>query len=649
MQLAVPSLGTFSVRLRHMSARPALLWTVVAVYVLISTLTRLALVVKTGATGQVTLAEVPRIVLTGVVYDVVTSFYLMVPLAVYLAIAPARLLAARAHRLLLYAAFGATVASFVYLGVVEYFFFDEFNARFNFVAFEYLVYPHEVFVNIWNSYPVARALMAAAAVGLGSIVVFRRALDRLAVERGRRKRFLLHLAALLTLLVIAQLTIDLDTSRTRTNRVADEVAANGIYSFFNAAVNSRLDYDAFYLTVPKKDAIPRVRAMVAQDNASFIAGAANPLAREVKYAGAPKPLHVIVLLQESLGAEFVGAYGDKRGLTPNIDRLARESIVFENTYATGTRTVRGIEAVTASFPPVPAESIVKREHNEGMFNWSTIMRDAGYTPTFIYGGYGTFDNMNYFFRNNGYEVIDRTDMATPRFSNIWGVSDEDLFDHAFKVFDRQHARGERIFSVILSTSNHKPFTFRPGVPGVPEEGGGREAGIRYADYAIGRFMDTLKTHPYADDTVVVIVADHGARVYGREDFPLHSYRIPFLVHAPRHFAPRVVHTATSQLDVAPTVLGLLKRSYASAFFGRDALEGGDTDRSVPMNHNRDIALMTGDRLNELGFRGTSSTVQFDAATQQQHAVRRDENGIHDAASLFQLAYNLYISGRYAAR
>jgi phosphoglycerol transferase MdoB-like AlkP superfamily enzyme len=257
--------------------------------------------------------------------------------------------------------------------------------------------------------------------------------------------------------------------------------------------------------------------------------------------------------------------------------------------------------------------------------------------------------MNYFFRNNGYEVVDRTDMATPRFSNIWGVSDEDLFDAAFKVFDRQHARGERIFSVVLSTSNHKPFTFRPGVPGVPEEGGGREAGIRYADYAIGKFMETLKSRPYADDTVVVIVADHGARVYGREDFPLHSYRIPFLVHAPRHFAPRTVDAATSQLDVAPTLLGLLNLSYRSVFFGRDALAPAAAERGVPMNHNRDIALMTGRRLNELGFRGTASTLELDPSSHEQRSVPRDENGIFDTASIFQLAYRLYASRGYAAR
>jgi phosphoglycerol transferase MdoB-like AlkP superfamily enzyme len=648
MQASLSSFSSFALRYARMSARAAILWTTAATYVVVSFVTRVALVAKAAAAHQLAFHEMPSVFLVGLGYDAITSLYLVALLAMYLAFTPLRFLRSGAGRLLLRAGIALTLSALAYLGIVEYFFFDEFNARFNFVAVEYLIYPHEVFVNIWNSYPVGRAVVAAGVFGVGASWLFVPALARLPFEGGQRKAFRWHVVALVALLAAAHLSVDLDTWRAHRNRVADEIAANGLYSLLNAAMNSRLDYDAFYVTVPQKEATARVRRMVAQLNARFVPAAANPLLRRVTYAGPAKPLHVVVLIQESLGAEFVGAYGDGRGLTPNIDRLARESIVFANTYATGTRTVRGLEAVTASFPPVPAESIVKRPHNERMFNWSTIMQVAGYTPTFIYGGYGTFDNMNYFFRNNGYRMVDRTDIAAPRFSNIWGVSDEDLFEHAMKVFDAQHARGERIFSVIMSTSNHKPFTFPAGVPGVPESGGGREAGVRYADYAIGRFMDTLRSRPYADDTAVIIVADHGARVYGSETFPLHSYRIPFIVHAPRHFAPRIVDAVVSQLDVAPTVLGLLKLSHESGFFGRDVLAAGAAERSVPLNHNRDVALMTGERLNELGFRRTSATVTFDRATNRQPAVR-DEDGISDAASLFQLAYTLYVSGSYAAR
>jgi phosphoglycerol transferase MdoB-like AlkP superfamily enzyme len=276
-----------------------------------------------------------------------------------------------------------------------------------------------------------------------------------------------------------------------------------------------------------------------------------------------------------------------------------------------------------------------------MFNWSQVMQRNGYQPTFIYGGYGTFDNMNYFFGHNGYRVVDRSMMDAPRFSNIWGVSDEDLFRNALRVFDQQHARGERIFSVVMTTSNHKPFTFPDGIAGVRPRGGGRESGVRYADYAIGEFVRELRQRPYSDDTLVVIVADHGARVYGREDIPLPTYAIPFIVYSPRHIPPRRVSTLASQIDVAPTVLGLLNLSHDSVFFGKDVLADASVTRFAPLNHNRDVGLFGDGRLNELGFRGAQRTLTYDASTRQQVPTAADSDGLRDAASVFQLAYTLY--------
>ncbi len=626
--------------------RYTLVWLAAGVYWAISGATRVVLALQALAAAQIAYADLPFILLVGFGYDLAASLYLVAPLTLYLLLVPQRLYRRRAQRLLVWALLALSFYGLLYLAAVEYFFFDEFNARFNFVAFEYLVYPTEVFVNIWESYPVAQALVAS---GIATVLLLWWLRARIAAALAGESRLGQRLKpALIVLAALAavQAGIDINTGRGGRNRVADELAANGIYSFFNAATNSRLDYPQFYLTVGPEEAAARVRRMVAQPNVAFLPGAGNPLARRVSYAAPPKLLNVIVLLQESLGAEFVGAYGDQRGLTPNIDALARDGLLFANTYSTGTRSVRGMEAVTASFPPVPAEAIVKRSNNEGMFNWSTVMRENGYSPTFIYGGYGTFDNMNYFFRNNGYRVVDRSDMDDPGFSNIWGVSDEDLFRNALKVFDGQYARGERIFSVVFSTSNHKPFTYPAGIEGVKPSGGGRESGVRYADYAIGRFMEQLRQRPYFDDTVVVVVADHGARVYGREDIPLPSYEIPFIVYSPRNIAPRRVATLTTQLDVAPTVLGLLNISYDSVFFGKDVLAGGADQRFALFNHNRDIALYRGGGLNELGFRKTSAARRYDPVTRRQSRAEPDDEGTKDAASVFQLAYTLYANRGY---
>jgi phosphoglycerol transferase MdoB-like AlkP superfamily enzyme len=237
-------------------------------------------------------------------------------------------------------------------------------------------------------------------------------------------------------------------------------------------------------------------------------------------------------------------------------------------------------------------------------------------------------------------------MDKPNFSNIWGVSDEDLYRNALRIYDEQHAKGEKIFSIIMSTSNHKPFTFPEGVPGIQAKGGGREAGVKYADYAIGKFIEAIKHKPYFDNTLIIIVADHGARVYGKEDIPLRTYEIPFLIYAPKHIKPRKVDILASQIDIAPTILGLLNISYDTVGFGKDIFADRPEERFVLINHNRDIALLQGNILSELSFRKGRTSYMYDKKTNVQTKTALDEERIKNAAAIFQSAYNFYKKRTY---
>ena len=625
--------------------RLRLWWLLGALYLCVSTLTRVVLAGVAITQGQASLNDVPAMMAVGLLFDIVTALDLFALFALYLVLIPAPIYNSRSHRWLLAGTFALVAFGLIYLGAVEYFFFDEFNSRFNFVAVEYLIYPHEVFVNIWQSYPVARVMLAAVALTVAAIWFMREPLLGKRTSTGSRRIRVATLVILAAAIGLAQATLNVTTGRYSENRVVNELAMNGVYAFFNAALNNELDYHTYYLSMPTDEAHQRLRSMLTTPHSTFLSDTEH-IERHVIDDDPPHHLNVVVILEESLGAEFVGAYGDKRGLTPVLDSLAKESMLFTRAYATGTRTVRGMEAVSASFPPVPAESIVKRPHNEGMFNWSTVMAKNGYVPTFIYGGFGTFDNMNYFFGSNGYRVIDRTDMDAPHFANIWGVSDEDLFRNAAHAFDEQHGRGERIYSIIMTTSNHKPFTFPAGVAGVPVKGGGREAGIRYADYAVGKFFEMAKMKPWFDNTLFVIIADHGARVYGREDIPIRTYEIPLMLYSPKHIKPQRVDTLTSQIDVAPTVLGILNFSYDTTFFGIDVLGESYPGRLIPLNHNRDIALFDGRNLIEIGFRKSSGQYVYDSVTHIQSPVAIDPERQKDTVALFQEAFELYRDRRY---
>ena len=215
--------------------------------------------------------------------------------------------------------------------------------------------------------------------------------------------------------------------------------------------------------------------------------------------------------------------------------------------------MRGLEALSLSIPPTPGQSILKRPNNEEMFSLGAVLEDDGYDCKFVYGGYGYFDNMGYFFAHNDYEVVDRTalDKADIHYENIWGVADEDLFTLSLREADKSAADGKPFFLHVMTTSNHRPYTYPEGRIDIPS-GTGRDGAVKYTDYAIGKFLRDAKAKPWFDNTVFVIVADHGASARGTTDIPVERYRIPLWIYSPKHVEPARIDRLASQIDVPPT-------------------------------------------------------------------------------------------------
>jgi len=620
-----------------------------ALYLAISGVLRLVLWWRFGVPAGVVLTRLLWVLAAGAVNDLVLLLYLLAPLALYLFLLPRRLACRRWHRRLF--AFSVYLAIFglLYLQAAEYFFFEEFDSRFNLVAVDYLIYPHEVLVNIWDTYPVAPVLLATA---LLSALVLRWFWPLLRDDLERKPPLAVRgrlLAWHLLMLTLAACTFTTDTLAHSDNRVANELAANGISSLFQSFRTNDLSYDRYYRTIDREKAFRLARhELELHGGTGFASAKVDDLSRTFPADSAGLgTMNVVVIVEESFGAGFVGAYGDGRGLTPNFDRLASGGLLFANAYATGTRTVRGLEAITTSFPPIPSESIVKRPGSENIANWGRVMRESGYLTSFLYGGYGYFDNMNHFFGSNGFDLSDRTDIPDPTFANIWGVSDEDLFRHALDYFDSIHKSGQPFFSVIMTTSNHTPYTFPQGIPGVPAEGGGRKAGVRYADYALGRFFELAPQRDWFGNTLFVVVADHDARVYGRDQVPVRRYRIPLLLYAPGRLVPGKVETPTSQIDIAPTVLGRLGLPYAAPFYGEDVLHArAGQPHPILLNHNHDVALLQGDRLVVLGLNKSASSYRYDAAGDRLEALPEDRALTDLATAYYQTAFDLFKSHRY---
>ena len=611
---------------------------------------RLLLWAVFGRDAGVSAAALGWILPLGAIDDAVESLYLLAPFALFLWLCRDRWYRSAPMRTVLRTGLFAWTFALLFVAVAEYFFFDEFDARFNLVSVDYLMYPTEVAGDISGEYPVGWVLLGCALFALLSSLWLARHLIRSAELPARfhqRSRLMLWVGLAIGLLVTFFSTNTLGLSG---NRVANELVANGPSSFFRALRTSEIDFGAYYATRAPTDNLALLARQLDRGNGRFTQLAAGRLDRAFPArADGLGRLNVVLVTSESFGAEFSRLYGSQRDWTPQFDRLARRSLWFRHAYASGTRTVRGLEALTLSIPPIPTESIVRRPHNDHLATLGGVLRGLGYSASFLYGGYGYFDNMNAFYAANGYTVRDRSDLPhAPRFENIWGVADEDLFDMVLAHANERAASGQPFFIHVMTTSNHKPFTFRAGLEeyGVRPVHGGRESGVRYADYAQARFLSAAATHPWFRDTIFIIVADHGARVYGREEIPLRTYEIPLLFYSPAHIRPQRVDGLMTQIDVAPTLLGLLGLPYAAPWFGQDVLRTPEEGRLAFFAHNHEVGLLRGNTLAILGLHGKTVLRHYDAATDRYAAAPADAQLRDTAIASFQTAYELFQSRRF---
>lgn len=612
-------------------------------YLALGAVLRVVLWIVFGTAQGVPAVDFPAVLAGGAVNDLVECLYIFLPLAFYLSLISDHRFRGRANRALLATGTLLTVFVLLFLRIAEFFFFEEFDARFNVVAVDYLIFPAEVIGDLWTEYPIVKLCTGAALIAaLLTPLLMRLMRPSFAVTTRLRSRAV-PFAAYSLLLVAMIAWYPTNALSWAANRVENEILQNGDSSFFRALSKSEIDYHAYYPTADSNQNLQLLAARLGVDDGQITSVVSGRLDRD--YAARPDGLgrlNVIVVACESFGAEFSRLYGSERDLTPNFDRFAQQGLWFSQAYATGTRTVRGLEAITASFPPIPTVSILRRPGSEHISNWGSVMRDLGYSASFLYGGYGHFDNMSHFFGENGFEVLDRQQIASPtRFENIWGVSDEDLFDMALEHFDRRSESGQPFFSIVMTTSNHKPYTFRDGVPGVPAEGGGRKAGVRYADFALGYFLEQAASHDWFDDTLFVVVADHGARVYGKAEIPLRSYEIPLMLYSPKHVAPGRVDTLISQIDIAPTVLGMLGLAYRAPFFGQDVLTSPDHDRVALFSHNHDVAIYRDGKIALFGLQAKPSTFLYDRASDQYTRAEEDIELERLGIAYFQSAYELF--------
>jgi len=468
------------------------------------------------------------------------------------------------------------VVIFLQNAISEFFFWNEFGVKYNFIAVDYLVYTNEVIGNIMQSYPVIPLFSTLFIVaGLVTYFIVKKSKNYIEniptmVEKIKISGVYFGLFGM-SLFVIPFLS----TKENSDNIFANELEANGIYKFYQAFMNSELDYFKFYKTLPEKEAYILLNTQIT---GSII----GTTVRDIKSVAKENHKNVVLITIESYSAEFLKMYGNEKNITPFLDSLATKSLVFSNLYAVGNRTVRGLEAVTLCLPPTAGESVVKRVDNKEKFSTGSVFKQKGYNVKYLYGGDAYFDNMQDFFGGNGYEIVDKKTFKPNEitFQNIWGVCDEDMYNKAITEMNSEFKENKPFFNHIMTVSNHRPFTYPNDKIDIPGDSKSRDGGVKYTDFAMKEFFNKAKKQPWFANTVFVILADHCASSSGKTELPVDKYRIPAMIYSPGFITPKHYTNLMSQIDVMPTVFGLLNFNYQSKFFGQDVLKSDYKPRAL---------------------------------------------------------------------
>jgi phosphoglycerol transferase MdoB-like AlkP superfamily enzyme len=284
----------------------------------------------------------------------------------------------------------------------------------------------------------------------------------------------------------------------------------------------------------------------------------------------PKP-NVVLFILESFTADIIEPLGGLPSITPNLNQLCSEGMLFDNCYASGDRTDKGIVAVLSGYPAQPLTSIIKYSpKTQKLPHLNHFMRDLGYNTSFVYGGDVNWANFRSYLTNGEFEHITSDEDFPNVKQSKWGVHDHIVFERALQQCDSAH---KPFFKVILSLSSHEPFDvpMRTFITGEDEESMFLNA-CHYTDKSIGEFVTNARKSSWWNNTVIIFVADHGHRHPGNKELrDKKRFRIPLLMIGGAVRKDTVVHTFASQTDIANTLLGQLDKPSNKFRFSKNIL------------------------------------------------------------------------------
>jgi len=299
----------------------------------------------------------------------------------------------------------------------------------------------------------------------------------------------------------------------------------------------------------------------------------SPLARWIIPAKVPddRP-NVVLVLMESMTTAKMGRYGNTARLTPHLDSLASNGWAFDSIFTAGIHTHNGVYSTLFSYPALFEQHQLKQVNMLKYHGLPAVLKQHGYQTAYFTTHDDQFDNIGGFLSNNGVDrIISQKDFPQEEVRSTLGVPDDFMFRFSVPLLDEMAATGKPFLGIYMTASDHGPYIipeyFQPRSSRI------REQAVEYADWSIGRFMDECSRKEWFGNTLFVFIADHGAPLAAVYDMPLNYHHSPLVFYGPGILeGTREFTCLGGQIDVFPTLMGLLKLPYLNNTLGVDLLE-----------------------------------------------------------------------------
>jgi len=411
-------------------------------------------------------------------------------------------------------------------------------------------------------------------------------MDRIYVNYPRQKKYLMYFAFFVLMFIgmrgrIGSHPLRTEDAFTLHNNFLNELKLNPVFVLVKAYENYLKDKLHPMKLMDEDKAIQTVQKYMHIEQPVND----NPVSRKIDSLASKPKKNVVLILMESMATWKMGYFGNTENRTPFLDSLFQQGIGFTNMYSTGTHTFAGVYGVNYAYPLIFDKHPLKGLKVKKYYGIPNILKDNGYQTEFFIPHNKHFDNLGIFLSENGYDkVYFEKDYPKDSIRTIWGVDDHFLFNFALKKIDKLYARNQPFLATILTISDHGPFYVPDYIEGETEE----IRATRFADWSLRKFFEKAENKAWFDNTVFILVADHGRAHNAKYPIPLTYNHIPAVIYY-KGVQHQIIDKMTGQVDILPSLMNVLQIDYLNQTFGQDAFS--ETRPYIFFNHDQKYGLI----------------------------------------------------------